>query len=349
MSKRKAVFTDGRGAVYIQEEPIPDPGPGEILVRVRCSLISPGTELRGVKERRIQPEPNAKPRAFGYQNSGNIVKTGPGCHERFRVGQRVACMGNAYALHATHGCVPQNLCFPIPDEISYEEAAFNHLAATALQALRRADPVLGENLLVMGLGLIGQLTAQLAAVNGCRVAGADKVEGRRRAAAGLGIALALDPRDDDFARKIDSFCRGYGIDAGFICFGGDASTALRQIVATMKTAPDTHRMGRVVIVGGASISQQFPTPLGNLDIRSAARTGPGYHDKAWERGADYPPVLVQWNTRRNVEEVLRLIAEKRLRVTPLITQRFPLEKAAEACDILIENPDAALGVILQCE
>lgn len=349
MSKRKTVYTDGKGAVYIHEEAIPKPGPGEILVRVRCSLISPGTELRGIKERRIQPDPDVRPRAFGYQNSGDVIKLGPGCHGRFHVGQHVACMGNAYALHATHACVPQNLCFSIADTVSFEEAAFNHLAATALQALRRAEPELGENFLVMGLGLVGQLTAQLAWLNGCRVASADTVEGRREMASALGIGLALDPRDADFAARVDSFCRGYGIDAGFICFGGDGSAALRQIVSTMKTAPDTHRMGRIVIVGGASISQQFPTPLGNVDIRSACRTGPGYHDKAWERGADYPSAIVQWTTRRNVEEVLRLIEEKRLRVEPLVTQRFRLEDAADACDILIENPNAALGVILQCD
>lgn len=328
---------------------MPEPDRGEILVCVHCSLISPGTELRGVRDRRTAPDPEVAPRAFGYQNSGTIEKLGPGCADRFHVGQRVACMGNAYALHGTHGCVPQNLCFPIPDNLSHEEAAFNHLAATALQAIRRAEPLLGENFLIMGLGLVGQLTSQLAGINGCRVAGADTSGGRLALARKLGIGLAADPRSEDFEQKIDQFARGYGIDAGFICFGGDASSALRQIASVMKITPDTHRMGRVVIVGGAAISQQFPTILGNMDLRASSRTGPGYHDKEWERGADYPPTFVPWHTRRNVEEVLRLIEEKRLNVKELITHSFPLTQAAEACDALLDQPDSSLGVILKCQ
>ena len=342
-------MTDGRGTVFLQEEPIPQPTAGEILVKVRCSLISPGTELGGVAARRKNPDESFGPRPFGYQNAGDILALGPDCADRFRVGQRVACMGNAYALHATHAVVPQNLCFPIDETVSYEEAAFNHLAATALQAVRRAEPLLGENLLVMGLGLIGQLTAQLGRINGCEVTGADTVKGRLTAARNLGIDLALDPRDPDFTENVLDFTRGDGVDAGFICFGGEATQALEQIISVMKTAPDTHRMGRVVIVGGATIHQRFPTALGNVDIRASCRTGPGYHDKAWERGRDYPLVIVPWSTRRNVETVLRLIAGARLDVRSLITHRFPLEQAAEACDELIARPDQALGVILQTD
>ncbi len=342
-------MTDGQGAVYLKEEPIPQPGPGEILIKVRCSLISPGTELGGVVARRKNPDANFAPRPFGYQNAGDILALGPDCAERFRVGQRVACMGNAYALHATHARVPQNLCFPIDDALSYEEAAFNHLAATALQALRRAEPLLGENLLVMGLGLVGQLAAQLGRINGCHVTGADTANGRLTTARNLGIDLALNPREPGFTENVLDFTRGYGMDAGFICFGGDATGALEQIISVMKKAPDTHQMGRVVIVGGATIHQRFPTPLGNVDIRASCRTGPGYHDKGWERGGDYPPVIVPWTTRRNVETVLRLIAEARLQVAPLITHRFHLDQASEACEELISKPDQALGVILRTD
>lgn len=117
----------------------------------------------------------------------------------------------------------------------------------------------------------------------------------------------------------------------------------------MKTAPDTHRMGRIIIVGGAAITQHFPTALGHIDIRPSCRTGFGYHDKAYERGADYPPVIVPWTTRRNLEEVLRLMEEGRLEVKPLITHRFKLQEAAEACDALIERPHEAIGVILQMQ
>jgi threonine dehydrogenase-like Zn-dependent dehydrogenase len=233
--------------------------------------------------------------------------------------------------------------------VSDEEGAFNHLAATALQAIRRAEPLFGENVLVMGLGLVGQFTAQLATLNGCRVAGVDTEEGRRKVARETGVRLALSPRDEDFAAQVNGLCRGHGIDAAVICFGGDATAALGQILGVMKKAPDTHQMGRIVIVGGATIQQRFPTALGNVDIRASCRTGFGYHDKAWERGADYPRVTVPWDTQRNLEEVIRLMEEQRLHVKPLITHRFSIRQAPEACEALIERPNEALGVILKME
>ena len=59
-----------------------------------------------------------------------------------------------------------------------------------------------------------------------------------------------------------------------------------------------------VLVGGATVEHSFGAALGNLDIRSAARTGPGYHDKEWEHGASYPKVFVPWTTKRNLEEAM---------------------------------------------
>ena len=114
----------------------------------------------------------------------------------------------------------------------------------------------------------------------------------------------------------------------------------------MKTTPDTHKMGRIVIVGGATISHEFAVGLGNLDIRSSSRTGPGYHDKNWEHGRNYSPVFVEWTTQRNLEEILRWIREKKLDVKLLITDEVSLVQAPEACEKLIQHPDQALGVIL---
>ena len=135
------------------------------------------------------------------------------------------------------------------------------------------------------------------------------------------------------------------MDCGIICFGGDGTAAFEQIYQMLKQAPDTHRMGRIVIVGGARISHGFAAALGNVDVLSAARTGPGYHDEAYEHGNDYPPVFVEWTTRRNLEEVLRMIAEKKLDVQSLITHEYPLDQAAEGCDRLIFSPGEALGVV----
>lgn len=348
MNKQRLVATtDGYGRVAVREEPVPAPEAGEVLVEVSCSLISPGTELGSAKARRRDPAPEFGERPFGYQCAGKVIALGAGAERRFGVGQRLACMGAGYALHATHAVVPINLCVPLPAQVTDEEGAFNHLAATALQAIRRAKPLLGENFLIVGLGLVGQLSTQLARINGCRVAAMDLEPGRLLLAKDLGADLALSPRDEDFAARVDQMCRGYDVDCGIICFGGDATEILPQILSVMKTAPDTHKMGRIVIVGGAMVQHRFPTTLGHVDLRPSCRTGFGYHDKAYERGHDYPPAVIQWDTQRNLKEVIRLIEEERLRVKPLITHRFSIKDAPAACDLLIERPNEAVGVILQ--
>ena len=262
------------------------------------------------------------------------------------MGERMACMGAGYALHATHACVPKNLCVPMPEGMSYERASFNHLAATALQAIRRAELQLGENVVVVGLGLVGQLCAQLARLSGAHVMGVDRFPLRLDIAKATGIEAAVHADKEDPVQIAAEFTRGYGMDCGILCFGGEATEAFKNMVQMMKISPDTHRMGRIVIVGGAHISHGFAAALGNLDVRSSARTGPGYHDEAWEHGQDYPPIFMPWTTRRNLEEVLRLIAEERLLVDPLITHRVPLQQAPEACEQLIQHPDRALGVVL---
>ncbi|MFQ5809271.1 MAG: zinc-binding dehydrogenase, partial [Armatimonadota bacterium] len=117
-------------------------------------------------------------------------------------------------------------------------------------------------------------------------------------------------------------------------------------VQMMKLTPDTHRMGNIVIVGGAQITHTFAASLGNLNVLSSARTGPGYHDDDWERGDEYPDVFVRWTTRRNLALCLRLISEGKLQVEPLISHRYPLDQAGEACDKIIESPEETISVIL---
>jgi len=147
--------------------------------------------------------------------------------------------------------------------------------------------------------------------------------------------------------RVVEFCRGHGLDAGIIAFGGDGTAALKQLYGMMKEAPDTHRWGRVVVVGGATVTTGLAASLGNVDIRSSARTGPGYHDEAWEHGDEYPDVIVKWSTRRNLEESLRAVAEGRLRIKPLISDVFPLDQAPAACEKIVSSPAETLGVILK--
>ncbi len=342
---RRVLMVDGAGRFAVDEAPIPELLPGTVLVEVKSCLVSPGTELGGVSSKRRSPDLARGARPFGYGNAGVVLEVGEGVEE-FEPGMRVSCMGNGYALHASHAVVPVNLTVPIPDGQSFDAAAFGHLAATALWAVRRAGVELGHSVAVFGLGLVGQLAAQLARIAGAHVMGIDRFAMRTEIAARCGADLAVDAAVDDPVEKAAAFSRGRGIDAAILAFGGDANEAVDQAVRMLKTAPDGHKYGCITIVGGATFEAEFPTRFGNIDIRPSSRPGPGYHDKAWEHGADYPPVFVEWTTRRNIEECLRAEAEGKLDLESLITHRFPLERGPEACDLLVNHPDRAFGVIL---
>ena len=341
---RRVLAADGAGRISVIEEPMPSPEPGTVLVEVSASMISPGTELGGVSRRREKPSDGA-PRPFGYSNAGVVVAVGEGV-DRLEVGDRVACMGGGYAQHATHGCVPQNMAVPIPDSVSDDDAASVHLVATSLNAVRRLGPEIAESTAVVGMGLVGNFATQWLRVAGCHVVALDRLQMRLDKAEVCGAHLCVDPTADGGEDAVRTFTRNRGLDGAIMAFGGDGTPAFKMLVSLIKRAPDTHQMGRVVIVGGARIDHQFAAALGNLDVRSAARTGPGYHDDDWERGADYPPVFVRWTTNRNMETCLDYIARGDLKVDPLITHRVSLGDAPDACEDLIQRPNSALGVVI---
>ncbi|MDA0748790.1 MAG: zinc-binding alcohol dehydrogenase [bacterium] len=341
---RKVAAIDGAGRISVIEEPIPQPKRGQLLVEVKASMVSPGTELGGVKGRREKPS-DAPPRPFGYSNAGVVIEQGEGC-EDIPLGTRVACMGGGYAQHSTHGCVPRNMAVPIPDAVSFDHASSVHLAGTGLNAVRRGELGLSEFVAVVGMGPVGQFACQWARLSGCHVMALDRLPNRLEVARTCGVGRAVNVSEEDPVEVAKVFTRGYGMDGAILAFGGDGTPAFKMLVKLMKVSPDLHEMGRIVIVGGAKIEHQFASGLGNLDVRSAARTGPGYHDEAWEHGADYPPVFMQWTTKRNLEECLQFMATGGLNVEPLITHRVALDDAPEACEDLIQRPNDALGVVL---
>ena len=355
MSKtRKVVMMNEAGRIWTEEQETPAPKPGQLLIEVHASMVSPGSELGGVKRRREtfnrKPEGDseARKRPFGYTNAGVVIGKEGDCDE-FEVGDRVSGMGGGYALHATSACVPHNLCAKIPDNVSYKEAASNHLAATALHAVQRGRIRIGENVVVAGLGIVGQFACQIAKTAGAYVIGLDQLPLRIGIAENAGIHRAINISETDPIPIAQEFTNGYGMDCGIIAFGGDATSAFQQIRAMLKTAPDTHKVGRIVIVGGANITHGFAAGLGNVDVISAARTGPGYHDEDYEHGADYPPVFVPWPTQRNLELSLRLMSEGKIQVDPLITDIVPIDQASEACEKLIQTPNEALGVVFSMQ
>jgi len=345
--KRIVAALMGDGRIGLIEQDVPELRPGAVLVEVHNSLVSPGTELggwRGLRAKRDRPEPNARPKPFGYANAGVVLEVGGGVRD-FEPGDRVACMGSGYALHANYAVVPHNLCVHLPRDVTFAQGAYGHLAATALNGLRRGAPEFGEFVAVVGLGIVGQLTAQLYQLAGNYVIGWETIEFRTEIARRWGIhATALAGRDDAVAAT-EAFTDGRGLDAAVLTFGGQADDAVAAIEQCLKRAPDGHPMGRIVALGGPRF--MYTSTLTNADVRRASRTGPGYHDEAWEYGPDYPPVLVRWTTRSNLELCIRLISEGRLDVDCLTTHTIPLEDVEAQTSAIIDEPDAILGVVFE--
>ena len=345
LTERMIAFIDPAGNVCAQEEALPELKDGEVLIRVQASLISPGTEMNLPRQRRAKPDPDAKNVYFGYANAGEIIAV-KGDVKELAVGMRVAAMGGG-AKHSNYACVPVNLVVPIPDSMSYEQATFACLGATALQGFRRSVPQLGEYGAVLGLGIVGNLCCQLGALSGARVIGWEGLPNRIEIAHACGIEQTLNFRNQDPVAVSKDFAAPWGLDFAVLAFGGMATEPLRQVMKAMKVSADGHAMGRIVLIGGCAVEIGGGAASGNLDFLASSRTGAGYHDAAWEYGRDYPAAFVQFTTQRNLLEIVRLITEKRLLVDPMITHRLPLSDVGQAADLLLNQPDQAMGIILK--
>jgi len=335
----------GNGRIGLVEEAVPPLRAGAVRVAVQASLVSPGTELGGWRQlarQREHPNADAAPRTFGYSNAGIVQAVGEGVTE-FRAGDRVACIGAGYAQHTTLAVVPHHLCVLLPENVTYAQGAYAMLAATGLQALRRGEPQLGEYFAVVGLGVVGQLTARLLQLAGAYVIGWDTIPFRTQTATAWGLDAVAIPGAEDEVARTKEFTAGRGLDGAVLAFGGDGTKALQSVRQSLKVTLDGHRMGRIVIVGGVKLDYSFG--LTNADIREASRTGAGYHDEAWEFGPDYPPVFVHWSTRTNLQLCMRLLAEGKLRVDRLTTHTIPLREVEAAVAAILDRPDEILGVV----
>lgn len=343
--KRMVAALMGNGHIGLIEQDVPSLKSGSILVQTKASLVSPGTELGGwaqLKAELANPKKDFKPVPFGYSSAGIVLEVAEGVTE-FKVGDRVACVGGGFAQHTDVAMVPHNLCVHLPREVTFAQGAYAMLAATALQALRRSDVELGEFLSVVGMGLVGQLTAQLLQAAGAYTIAWDTIGYRLELAKKCGIAASAQVLKDDEVALTKEFTYNAGLDGSVFAFGGDGRKAYDQTMQCFKRSPDGHRMGRIVIVGGAKVEVAWTAA--NIDVRIAARTGPGYHDAAWEFGTDYPPVFMRWTTRTNLALCLRLIAEGKLKVDPLTTHTMALKDVDAGIQGLLADPDRVLGVV----
>ncbi len=361
------------GRLEVVDVPPPVVWRGGVLVRTARSLISAGTERMTVDQgkksllERARENPELVKQvlqrarnegvvntfnavrsklgsftALGYSASGIVAGVGEGVTE-FRVGDRVACAGVGYASHAEVLSVPKNLCVRLPEGVNFDAGAFGTLGAIALQGVRLAEPTLGEAVVVIGLGLLGQLTVQLLKANGCRVFGIDldqqKVE--------LAIAMGADGgarSDADAKQAVMDWSRGRGADAVLIT----AATSSNQPI---ELAGEISRLkGRVVAVG--MVGLDVPRNLffsRELDLKISMSYGPGRYDAEYEeRGHDYPFAYVRWTEGRNIEAFLDLIAAGRVNVERLITHRFNVDDGERAYQLISgETTEPYLGVLLK--
>ncbi|WP_312364465.1 bi-domain-containing oxidoreductase [Sphingobacterium sp.] len=334
------------GQTILEEVPAPGVGYGQVLIQTTRSLVSLGTErmlvefgkanfiqkarqqpdkvkqvLDKVKTDGLKPTLDAvfnklgQPLPLGYCNVGRVIAVGKGVDE-FKVGDRVASNGP----HAQVVSVSKNLAAKIPDNVSDEEAAFTVIGAIGLQGIRLANPTLGETVVVIGLGLIGLMTAQLLQANGCTVIGFDYDEAKVKLAQDLGIT-AVNPADGtDQVHFVESFTEGIGADSVIIT----ASNKSNEIIS--QAAKMSRKRGRIVLIGviGLDISRADFYEK-ELTFQVSCSYGPGRYDDNYEqKGQDYPIAFVRWTEKRNFETILHSIANRNINVEKLITERIDL-------------------------
>ena len=359
------------GPVTLLDVPCPVPEPTEVLVRTISSVISPGTEraITTLAQSNLLAKARARPdlvrqvvgkaRAegiaatrqavrgrleqdvpLGYSAAGLVIGVG-GAVSGIRPGQLVATGGAGKANHAEFQAVPGLLCATVPEKVAVQDAAFTTVAAIALHGLRIAGAGPGSKVVVVGLGLIGQLAARLAMAAGCDVAGIDPVPHPRAIAAAAGV-LALDEAGAETTEQVMAWSRGRGADAVLVCAAGPSPAAVMRV-------PELCRdRAAVVIVGDVGLQlNRAPFYERELELRFARSYGPGRYDPSYEAwGVDYPAGQVRWTEGRNFEAVLDLLAAGRLCVADLVTHAFDITRAIDAYQLIAERTEPYLAVRL---
>ncbi len=356
------------GKLALKDLPAPAPRSGGVIVATRASLVSAGTEklLMDLAKASLAGKAMARPDlvrqvldkakregiastieavrtkldnpvALGYSCAGTITELGQNV-EGFKVGDRVACAGAGYASHAEYNYIPKNLCVPVPDGVDDESASFVTVGAIALQGVRQAEPTLGERIVVMGLGLLGQLTVQLLKANGCRVLGFDPIASKCDLARSLGADGACG---SGLVEAADAFTEGRGADAVIVTAStkSDEPVNVAATIARMK--------GRVVLVGMVGMNlQRDQYYRKELDLRLSMSYGPGRYDPSYEEGGhDYPFPYVRWTERRNMQAFLELVREGRVTPSALVTHRFDIGDAERAYS-LMSGDEPYLGIVI---
>lgn len=351
----KQVLIKG-GQAIVSTVPAPILTSKNISVRVTHSCISVGTEMASVRlsgmplyQRALKQPANVKRvldmvrdqglqrtlgrvsgklaagAATGYSVSGVVCEVGRDV-EGFSVGDRVACAGAGIANHAEYVSVPVNLAVRIPDSVDSKYASTVTLGAIAMQGVRRSTPTLGETIVVVGLGVLGQITAQILSANGCRVIGIDLSKDRIESALSNGIDIGIDPGIDNYVDSVKKFTDGLGADAVIIT----AATESSQVISDAMRA--CRKKGRVVLVGDVGLNlNRADFYKDELDFLISTSYGPGRYDPDYEEGGqDYPIAYVRWTENRNMQAYLALLEKGKVVLDQLNHQTFDIDEAADA-------------------
>lgn len=371
---KQLLHTLGDGALNIGEVPIPALGPGDILVRNHYSFVSVGTERMKVTQARMNLLEKAKerpdqvrlvletfrqqglaatlhkvrerlsaPTTLGYSCAGTVVAAGSQADE-FRVGERVACIGEGVATHAEYNLVPRNLAAPVPAGLSLDAASASAVGAIALHTIRQARLELGECVAVIGLGLLGQFLVQLCRANGCRVIGVDLDPAKCALAVECGAEAACAPDTEEALRLALRASGGIGVDAVLL------TVSTRELGPIELAAALVRDRGRVVCLGNTAIGLDWRTWFGKeIEFLFSRAMGAGsYEPEYFSRGKDYPPGYVRWTANRNMRTFLDLSAQGKLAVPQLITHRFPFADAIPVFDRLASGELAgAIGIVFE--
>ena len=339
------------GATVLEEVPVPQVKSGYVLIQTTRTLVSLGTErmlvefgkanlidkarqqpdkvkqvLDKIKTDGLQPTLEAvfnklgQPLPLGYCNVGKVVAVGRGVTE-FVVGDRVASNGN----HAEYVCVPKNLVAKIPDNVTDEEATFTVIGSIGLQGIRLLNPQLGECVVVVGLGLIGLVAAELLKANGCKVIGVDFDQQKVDIAKNKGI-YAINPKNGiDPVKYVEEITGGVGADGVLITASAKGDEVIHQACLMSR------KRGRVVLVGVIGLNMRRDDFYKKeLSFQVSCSYGAGRYDEEYEnKGHDSPLAYVRWTEKRNFETILGAISSKILDVQPLITEEVELVNYAE--------------------
>jgi len=364
---RRIVARDGR--VVIVHEELPELGPGDVQVRAVCSVVSPGTERSIVRatiesplaaheyphpdivypqlrstavagQRRRPRMPPSDAASLGYSLAGVVERVGAEVVD-LQPGDRVACSGSQCAYHAEHVVVPRNLVVPVPDEVSFDEAAHVTLGAIALEAFRRTTCTLGETTVVIGVGMLGLLLTQIAGRAGVYVIAVDSEPSRLDLARSFGAQVALPAPDAPAVARVKAVTDGFGADAVVVAAAGEDSVLVNFGLASLRVG------GHVVALGdfGMNLDRQLLFQSQATFVPSIAY-GLGRYDPVYEENnVDLPVHLARWSENRNMALFLRMLAEGHLDLSRLPRVGVWFDDAHDAYEQLFAASDIITAVL----